>query len=122
MMSARHGVPLGSVAGIRVRADWSLLVIFGLITLSLAGSVFPARLPGQAALIDWLLAFVATGRAAGGYPIADLSGRVIGVVNLRRLLSRAPAPPDRVATRPLPQRRDLRSALDPGGWFTSSGP
>lgn len=59
-MDARHGVPLGRIAGIRIRADWSLLVIFGLVAVSLATSVFPSSLPAQPAWIDWALAIVAT--------------------------------------------------------------
>ncbi len=59
-MNATHGIPLGRIAGIPIRADWSLVVIFGLITVSLAGGVFPSSLPGQPVWVDALLAVVAT--------------------------------------------------------------
>lgn len=54
------GVPLGRIAGIRIRFSWSLLVIVTLITLSLATSIFPNALPDQPAAVDWLLAGIAT--------------------------------------------------------------
>jgi Zn-dependent protease len=59
-MDATQGIPIGRIAGIRIQADWSLLVIFGLITVSLATGVFPANIPGQPDWIDWFLAIVAT--------------------------------------------------------------
>jgi Zn-dependent protease len=59
-MNATLGIPLGRIAGIRIRADWSLLVIFGLVAATLAAGVFPANLPGQSVWLDWFLAIVAT--------------------------------------------------------------
>ena len=40
------GIPLGRIAGIRVAANWTLLIIVGLLVLSLAGGVFPREYPG----------------------------------------------------------------------------
>jgi Zn-dependent protease len=57
-MNLTHGIPLGRIAGIRIRADWSLLVIFGLILATLGAGVFD--LPGQPAWIAWTLASIAT--------------------------------------------------------------
>ena len=54
------GVSLGRIAGIRVRADWSLFLIFGLIAVGLATEIFPGALPHQGAVMDWLLALIAT--------------------------------------------------------------
>jgi Zn-dependent protease len=42
--------PLGTVAGIRIRANWSVAVIFGLIAFGLAKLQFPATNPHQSAL------------------------------------------------------------------------
>jgi Zn-dependent protease/CBS domain-containing protein len=42
-----RGVRLGRIAGIRVTLDWSLLIIFALITLMLSGGLLPAWHP------DW---------------------------------------------------------------------
>ena len=43
----RNGFHLGNIAGIDVQVDWSLLIIFFLITFSLATALFPAWHP------DW---------------------------------------------------------------------
>ena len=37
---------LGSIAGIRISANWSWLIVFALITWSLASAVFPSQNPG----------------------------------------------------------------------------
>jgi len=42
-----HGVRVGRIAGIVITLDWSLLIIFALITLALAGGLLPAWHP------DW---------------------------------------------------------------------
>jgi Zn-dependent protease len=54
--AARSGLRLGRVAGIDIVADWSLLVIFSLITFSLAAGVFPSWHPGWGAGLAWLTA------------------------------------------------------------------
>jgi Zn-dependent protease len=54
--SVRGGIALGRIAGIEVVADWSLLVIFSLITFSLAAGVFPSWHPGWSAGLAWLTA------------------------------------------------------------------
>ena len=47
MMQAAAGLNLGRVAGIQVRVDWSLLIIFLLIATSLGAGLFPSWHP------DW---------------------------------------------------------------------
>ena len=54
------GFRLGRIAGVEIRLNWSLLVIFWLIVLSLAMVVFPESVPSQPAWSDWLLALIAT--------------------------------------------------------------
>ena len=54
------GFSLGRIAGVAIRLNWSLLVIFWLIVLSLAMVVFPQSVPSQPAWSDWLLALIAT--------------------------------------------------------------
>jgi len=49
-------VRLGKVAGIRIGANWSLLVIFGLIVVSLAGAQLPHSAPGHIAPAYYLAA------------------------------------------------------------------
>ncbi|MEX2199597.1 MAG: site-2 protease family protein [Burkholderiales bacterium] len=53
----RSGLRLGRIAGIDIVADWSLLVIFSLITFSLAAGLFPSWHPGWSAGLAWLTAF-----------------------------------------------------------------
>lgn len=45
MLTARR---LGTIAGIDVRVHWSLLIVAGLLTVSLAGSLLPSAVPGIA--------------------------------------------------------------------------
>ena len=40
-------IDLGRIAGVRVRINWSLLVVFTLIVWSLASGVFPSQNPGH---------------------------------------------------------------------------
>ncbi len=51
-----RGLHLGSVAGIDITADASLLIIFLLIVFSLATGVFPAWHPGWSTELCWLTA------------------------------------------------------------------
>ena len=46
MLTARR---LGTIAGIDVRVHWSLLIVAGLLTFTLAGSLLPSAVPGIAA-------------------------------------------------------------------------
>ncbi len=46
------GVSLGWIGGVEVRADWSLLILFALVSVGLGASVLPAWHPG------WSLAWV----------------------------------------------------------------
>jgi Zn-dependent protease len=50
------GLRLGRVAGIEVRLDFSLIVIFILILISLAGGIFPSWHPDWSAAMVWLTA------------------------------------------------------------------
>ena len=45
---------LGRIAGIRVGVNWSVLVIFWLISWSLAGAVLPQQAPGRPPGSYWL--------------------------------------------------------------------
>lgn len=53
------GFRLGSLAGIEVRIDWSLIIIFALVTFSLGGGLFPAWHPDWTPLQHWLTALIA---------------------------------------------------------------
>lgn len=49
-----ESIRLGRIAGIRVGANWSVLVIFWLIAWSLAGGRFPDDYPGHTNTAYWL--------------------------------------------------------------------
>jgi Zn-dependent protease/CBS domain-containing protein len=55
------GIPLGRIAGIRVAASWTLLIVVALLVLGLGGGVFPREYPGLTA--GWYLAAAAVGAA-----------------------------------------------------------
>ncbi|MFW6049958.1 MAG: site-2 protease family protein [Myxococcota bacterium] len=50
------GIPLGRVAGIRIAADWSVLVIFALVATQLGMAALPAWHPGWGAGLTWAVA------------------------------------------------------------------
>jgi Zn-dependent protease/predicted transcriptional regulator len=54
-----HGVRAGSVAGIEVRLDWSLIVIFWLILVNLATGTFALHHPGWSPGLRWATGAVA---------------------------------------------------------------
>ncbi len=51
----RSSIRLGRIFGIPVGLDWSLLVIAGLLTFSLAADQFPAEFPGEAVGAYWVV-------------------------------------------------------------------
>lgn len=58
-MKTGTGLRLGRIAGIEIGLDWSLLIIFFLITFSLATAVFPVWHPAWSAATVWLTALAA---------------------------------------------------------------
>jgi Zn-dependent protease/CBS domain-containing protein len=54
------GLRLGRIAGIEIILDWSLIIIFILILVSLAGGVFPVWHPDWSATMIWLTALGAS--------------------------------------------------------------
>lgn len=72
-----RGIALGRVAGVRIRADWSLLVIAGLILVSLATLVFPEAVTGTPWWLDWLLSAAATVLFFGSLLAHELAHSVV---------------------------------------------
>jgi len=58
-MRASGGLHLGQVTGIEIVVDWSLLIIFWLITFTLAVGVFPGWHPDWSAALSWTTALAA---------------------------------------------------------------
>ncbi len=57
-MMGRGGIRLGRILGIPVAIDWTLLVIAGLLTVSLAGDRYPMEFPGEPVGSYWVVGIV----------------------------------------------------------------
>ncbi|MEV0173574.1 site-2 protease family protein [Streptomyces sp. NPDC050803] len=54
----KETLPLGRIAGVRVGLHWSVLVIVGLVTVTLAAGRFPDAHPGHRSGLYWTLALL----------------------------------------------------------------
>ena len=87
-MVTAGGVRLGRIAGIEVLLDWSLLFIFVLILVSLAGGVFPAWHPDWSPGLIWLTALGAAILFFVSVLLHELAHAVVGRrggVTIRRI-------------------------------------
>ncbi|MFA7386954.1 MAG: site-2 protease family protein, partial [Thiohalobacteraceae bacterium] len=73
-----NGFHLGRIAGIDVRVDWSLSIIFFLISFSLAVGLFPAWHPDWGPGISWLTALVAALAFFASVLAHELSHALVG--------------------------------------------
>jgi len=81
-------IPLGSISGITIRADWSFLIIFALITFGLATGVFPQWHPDWSAGIAWVTAIAAAVLFFASVLTHELSHALVGRahrVQIRRI-------------------------------------
>ena len=74
----RGGVPIARIAGIRVTADWSVLVIGALLAWGVAGTV-PTSVPGTPVWLAWIV-----GAIAAVLLIASLTAHELGHALLAR--------------------------------------
>jgi Zn-dependent protease/CBS domain-containing protein len=58
--TALRGITLGRIAGIRIRVDWTWLIIFILITVSLAIGYYPFVIPGYSTFVYWGLGVISS--------------------------------------------------------------
>lgn len=74
----RSGFQLGSVAGIAVHVDWSLLIVFFVIASSLAGGLFPAAHPDWTPGHTWATAVAAALLFFASILAHELSHAIVG--------------------------------------------
>ena len=58
-VNSRGAISPPATSAVKIRVNWSLLIIFWLIVMSLAMVVFPQSVPSQPAWLVWVLAVVA---------------------------------------------------------------
>src|SRR6476646_8950695 len=88
LMGTVGGLRLGRIAGIEVVMDWSLLIIFVLILVSLAGGVFPSWHPNWSPGLTWLTALGAAILFFISVLLHELSHALVGRrfgVSIRRI-------------------------------------
>ncbi len=73
-----HGFKLGRLFDIEIGVDWSLLIIFFLITFSLASGLFPAWHPEWSPPLAWLTALVAAFAFFASVLAHELSHALVG--------------------------------------------
>jgi Zn-dependent protease len=75
---AIRGVRLGRISGIQIVADWSVIVIFLLVLVSLALGVFPQWHPGWSTALVWGVAFGASVLFFVSILLHELSHALVG--------------------------------------------
>lgn len=73
------GFRIGRLAGVDIALDWSLLIVFALVTSGLALGVFPAWHPQWGAVTHWLTALAAAALLVVSVLVHELSHALVGV-------------------------------------------
>lgn len=74
----RRGLSVGQIAGVEVRLDWSLLIIFGLIALTLGTGLFPAWHPEWSGTLITVTALAAAALFLASVLAHELSHALVG--------------------------------------------
>ena len=77
--TSMRGVPLGRIAGIKITADWSVLVIGALLAWGVAAAVVPGEAPGTPEWLAWMV-----GAVVAVLLLASLSAHELGHALLAR--------------------------------------
>lgn len=72
------GLRIGSIAGIAILLDWSLAIVFTMLTTTLAVGVFPAWHPGWPRTLAWAVALAAALLFFGSVLLHELSHALVG--------------------------------------------
>jgi Zn-dependent protease/CBS domain-containing protein len=73
-----RGLHVGSIAGVQITLDWSLLIIFFLVAFSLGAGVFPAWHPQWGVGLIWIVAFAAAALFLASVLAHELSHALVG--------------------------------------------
>jgi len=73
-----RGLRLGSLAGVEIRLDWSLLIIFGLITVILSSGTLPYWHPEWGTGLVWLVGALAAVSFLASVLVHELSHALVG--------------------------------------------
>jgi Zn-dependent protease/CBS domain-containing protein len=76
--AGQHGFRLGRLAGVEVRIDWSLTIVFVLIAFNLGAGLFPARHPAWSPPVAWTVAVLAAGGFVACVLAHELAHAIVG--------------------------------------------
>jgi Zn-dependent protease/CBS domain-containing protein len=74
----RTGFLIGRVSGVEIRLDWSLIVVFVLITLNLGAGLFPAQHPDWSPAAAWITGLLAAVLFFASVLAHELAHAVVG--------------------------------------------
>src|SRR4051812_11442867 len=81
MLPSTRGFRVGRIAGVEVRVDWSLLIVFWLIVVNLGGGLFPAHHPDWSRSLSWAMGAIAAVLFFASILAHELSHALVGRAN-----------------------------------------